>query len=399
MSNMEDLAASLGINLVSETPSAPAPEQSTEPIVGEVENPEVEETAPVEETDVLENNETSTSESEEVATETASVEQGDDVIASEPVAESTETEDESNTGSVEFTEDSVLKAVAEMAGLDELSKDDLLNLFTYEEPVVNDLDPSVKAIQDFISETGKTVEDWFNYQSFNPSEMDDMTVMLTDLKQNYPDLSNEDAQLLLGAKYKQNEDEYSENDIRLGKLQLKMDATNSRKELEKVRQQYAAPARKADDATAFAEADVEPIIDDQWIANMSKTVDSMETLKFNVGDKDFTFGLKSDYRSNLKKANADLENYFVQYVDDKGDWDYNKLSTHRAVVDNIDAIVKSVYQQGLSDGQGTVVKDVVNPSSTAPSSASVNSPSAEDKVRQQILNALQGSDDTLRIRF
>lgn len=396
---MEDLAASLGINLVSGEPSTPAPEQSTEPFVGETENPSLDETAPVEETDVLENNETSTSESEEVATETASVEQGDTSVASEPVAEPTKTEDESNTGSFEYSEDSVLKAVAEMAGLSELSKDDLMNLFTYEEPVVSDLDPSVKAIQDFISETGKTVEDWFNYQSFNPSEMDDMTVMLTDLKQNYPDLSNEDAQLLLGAKYKQNEDEYSENDIRLGKLQLKMDATNSRKELEKVRQQYAAPVRKADDATAFAEADVEPIIDDQWIANMSKTVDSMETLKFNVGDKDFTFGLKSDYRSNLKKANADLENYFVQYVDDKGDWDYNKLSTHRAVVDNIDEIVKSVYQQGLSDGQGTVVKDVVNPSSTAPSSASVNSPSAEDKVRQQILNALQGSDDTLRIRF
>lgn len=178
-----------------------------------------------------------------------------------------------------------------------------------------------------------------------------------------------------------------------------MDATAARAELEKVREQFKAPKVENTTAPEQSEATFESPIDENWIATMSKTVDSMETLKFKVGDKDFNFALKPEYRSELKKANADLENYFVQYIDDAGNWDMNKLSQQRAIVDNIESIVSAVYSQGLSDGQSNVVKEAVNPSAPAANSNSVDTSSAEDKVRQQILNALKGSDDTLRIRF
>ena len=125
----------------------------------------------------------------------------------------------------------------------------------------------------------------------------------------------------------------------------------------------------------------------------------MQTLKFNIGDKEFNFGLDNKYKDTLKKSNADLENYFVQYVGNDGQWDFNKLSSHRAIVDNIDAIAKAIYRQGLSDGQSSVVKEAVNPSSAAPSSGSVDSPSAEDRVRKQLLDALRGGDNTLSIKF
>ena len=229
--------------------------------------------------------------------------------------------------------------------------------------------------------------------------MDDLTVMTSQLRNQYPNLSNEDAHLLLDNKYKLNVDEHSENDVRIGKLQLQMDATSARGELEKVREQFKAPKIENTTDPAIAESAFESPIDENWIDTMSKTVDSMETLKFKVGDKDFNFALKSEYRSDLKKSNADLENYFVQYIDDKGNWDMSKLSTHRAVVDNIESIVSAIYSQGLSDGQSNVVREAVNPSAPAAQSNSTDTSSAEDKVRQQILNALKGSDDTLRIRF
>ena len=60
----------------------------------------------------------------------------------------------------------------------------------------------------------------------------------------------------------------------------------------------------------------------------------------------------------------------------------------------------SAYKQGVSAGTSNVVKQAVNPSDVTPSSSSsTSSASTEDKVRQQILNALQGGDDTLRMKF
>ena len=384
--NLEDLAKSLGVNIVSSQDSQTNTEEqateveATEPIIGQ------------EEPNVLEDNEKNTTDPEEKVVEEA------EAIEPEPITIGTSALEDIT--SVSESDEDLLRAVSEMVGIDNLTKEELVEIFNGEPAEEErELDPTVKVIADFIAETGRTVEDWFKYQSFNPSEMDDWTIMKTELQQKYPDISGEDAQLLLEAKYKQNEDEHNENDVRLGKLQLMMDAKGAREGLEKVRETYRAPERSGKSTTASAAEEVPSLINDAWIANMSKTVDEMETLRFKVGDKDFAFGLDSKYKSSLKKNNADLENYFVQYVDNQGSWDFNRLSQHRAILDNIDAIVKAVYGQGVSDGQSNVVKEAINPSSTAPSSTSIDSSSAEDKVRKQVLNALRGGDDTISIRF
>jgi hypothetical protein len=381
-SELESLAESLGVNLVSspQEGEGQAPEPTSEPVVGGMEQ----------EPNVL-----SETENTQEAEATEQVEEVTEQVTeqySEPEPTEQQTFDSYEAG--------VLKAVSEMVGIEDLTMDELKEIFSGEvDEVTQQLDPEVEAIANFIASTGKSAKDWFAYQSFNPSEMDDMTVMMTDLKMKYPDLSDEDSRLLMDSKYKLNEDEHSENDVRLAKLQLKMDAKSAREGLEKVREAYRAPERTRIDDTANAELSYESPIDDAWVSTMSKTVDSMETLKFNIGDKEFNFGLDNKYKDTLKRSNADLENYFVQYVGNDGQWDFNKLSSHRAIVDNIDAIAKAIYSQGLSDGQSSVVKEAVNPSSAAPSSGSVDSPSAEDRVRKQLLDALRGGDNTLSIKF
>jgi hypothetical protein len=75
-------------------------------------------------------------------------------------------------------------------------------------------------------------------------------------------------------------------------------------------------------------------------------------------------------------------------VNDSGDWNFEKLNAHRAVVDNIDAIVKSVYQQGLSDGQRKVVQTAANVSNdTAQRDPSQGQ---SDGIAEQLRNALGG---------
>lgn len=291
----------------------------------------------------------------------------------------------------------MLSQFNEMLGTSASSVEELRGLLNNEQPEQVQLDPQVEAIAKFVQETGRSVDDWFAYQAFNPSEMDDVAVMTTKLKQEYPDLSDEDAQLLLDSKYKIDEDMYSEGEARVGKLNLKMDAQKARQELEGLKESYAAPKRDSDPAGS---EEIESPITEEWISAMSAEVDAIESLEINIGkDKTFSYGITDEYRATLKDKNAKLDEFFDPYVDDSGNWDIDTLSAHRAIIDNIDEIAASIYAQGLSDGQSKVVKQAVNPSTPNPTGGAVDASDARQKVQQQVLNALRGGDDSLRIKF
>lgn len=408
----ESAAEDLGINLSSTPPSFLTGDEA--PNEEQVESTEqFEET--VEETDVLENEEIPSTEveyEEETDEETDEEEYSDDDLLAELEREQEEDDayyeevsqsedfyddtEEDNISDEEY-EDMLFQAVGEMLGYDGLSKDSLLERLNTQTEAT-ELDPRVKAIADFVAETGRDPQDWFAYQAMNPSEMDDITVMRQQLKQQYPDLSDSDADLLLDNKYKLDEDVHGEQDARLGKLQLSMDAQNARKDLEGLRESYKAPV--AQQTASQEPEDIESPITAEWISQMSEQVDDMEALEFSVGKDDtFSFGLTDSYKSSLKQSQASLDEYFDQYVDDSGNWDFAKLNVHRTLIDNIESIVDAAYKQGISAGTSNVVKQAVNPSNVTPSSNATSASSSEDKVRQQILNALQGGDDTLRLKF
>jgi hypothetical protein len=66
-----------------------------------------------------------------------------------------------------------------------------------------------------------------------------------------------------------------------------------------------------------------------------------------------------------------------------------------AVVDNIDAIVKSAYQQGLGDGQRNIVNKAANVSAAAPQQR-VNTDS--DPIIDQI-SKIMGVNNTLTFKL
>ena len=403
----ENLAESLGINLSSTPPSEALNEEPTESPMAEATEETVESTEEqpteeaVEQTEVLNDDETKSTEVEETTEEPVAEEQTESVDTPELDAKAEdETTEEDNISDEEY-ETMLVQAVGEMLGLEGMDKEQLLErLNTEQTPAPVELDPAVKVIADFVAETGRSVEEWFAYQSLNPSEMDDVSVMRNNLQRQYPDLSNEDADLLLENKYKLDTDLNTEQDARLGALQLKMDAQNARKELESVRSSYLAPVAK-EPVQAPVQEEIESPITSEWISAMSTVADDMEALEFNVGkDQSFAFGISDTYKAELKQSNAKMDEYFDQYISEAGDWDFEKLNVHRTILDNIENIVDAAFKQGLSQGTSNVVKQAVNPSDVNPSSSSTpSSASSEDKVRQQILNALQGGDDTLRMKF
>lgn len=275
-------------------------------------------------------------------------------------------------------ESAVMGFLSEKLGRQISSIDDLSSA-QQEETVA--LDERIASIAKFVEDTGRSPEDWFRYQSLNPESMDDMTAIRIELANSYPNLSFEELSLLSSSKYKVDPDLYTEDEVRLSQLQLKIDGQKARSEINSIRSNYAAPE--------VNEAPSEPqsIINDDWIASMSKEVDALTGLEFDLGeDKTFEFGLDQDYKSQLKNKHARLDSYFDEYINQDGRWDYDKLSSDRAVVDNIDKIVKSAYTKGLGDGQKNLLNTAANVSTDTPKQNSSNNQSSS--LTEQLKQAL-----------
>ena len=250
--------------------------------------------------------------------------------------------------SEEQLQSAVFEYLSEMTGEEITSLDDL-----YEEEETNAVDERVEAIARFVEETGRAPEDWFRFQSLNPEGMDDMTAIRIQMSNEYPNLSLDELNLLVNSKYKVDSDLYSEEEVNLAKLQMKMDGDKARQSIEDIRQGYAAPEYESEA--------IESVIDEQWIADMAQEVDTLEGLEFDLGDNNLLeFNLDDNYRNQLKDKQARLAEYFDPYVREDGSWDYDLLSSHMAVIDNIDRIVKSAYTRGLGDGQRTLVDTASN---------------------------------------
>ena len=287
-------------------------------------------------------------------------------------------------------ETNVTKFIGEKLGIELDNLDQLTEILNAPKQTA-EIDERVKAIADFVSETGRDPKDWFTYQSLNPSEMDDLSAVKLQMAVEYPNLDQEEINMLMGSKYKIDEDLHSEDEIKLSKLQLKIDAQKSRKEIEQVRDSYKAPIREE-------KSDVQEVqspITKEWIATMSNEVDSLDALTFEVGDTEFNFGIKPEYRNELKKKNENIDQFFDQYVGQDGDWDFEMLNAHRTVIDNIDDIAKSLYNQGLSDGQRKLVEKTANVDVSGPKPTGVK---AVDSVREQILAALS-NDSAMKFKL
>jgi hypothetical protein len=253
------------------------------------------------------------------------------------------------------------------------------------------IDERVKAIADFVEETGRDPYDWFRYQSINPSEMDDLSAVKMQLAVDYPNLSNEDINLLVASKYKVDEDIFSDDEVRLAKIQLKIDADKAKRDIETLRENYRMPVKQEEPQ----EYEVQSPIDENWVRTMSQEVDALEALTFDLNGQEFNFGLNDQYKSSLKDKNARLDEFFDQYVDESGSWDFETLNAHRALLDNIDEIASAIYKQGLSDGQRNLVEKAANVDVTSPRVAESKN---ADSVAAQIFNYLNGNDG-LRLKI
>jgi len=247
------------------------------------------------------------------------------------------------------------------------------------------LDERVAKIAEFVETTGRGPEDWFRYQSLNPSEMDDLTAVRVSLASDYPNLSSQEIGLLVRNSYKLDPEKHDSEAVQLSQLQLKVDAQKARQDISELRDRYMAPTE--DRQT------LDPIVDEQWVQSMGQQVDGLTGLEFDLGnDKSFTFGFNDDHRSGIKNGNANIEEFFDPFLNEDGSFNMDALSTHMAVTQNIDSIVKAAYQQGMGDGQRGLVDKAANVSTASPNQGGQMNASnpLSDQVRDIMRNGSSG---------
>jgi len=273
-------------------------------------------------------------------------------------------------------EEAVFSFLSERLGRDVQSLDDLAQQSQPE------LDERIAVIADFVSKTGRDPMDWFKYQSTNPSEMDDMTAIATHMRTQYPDLSDKEINVLMKNKYTVDADLHDESEVQMGQIQMKLDAKAARDAISEMRDGFQMPVQEA--------ASEEPFINEEWISKMTSSVNELEGLQFDLGEgNDFKFGFQENYKKSLIDKNARLDEYFDPYVDNNGNWDYELLSSHRALIDNIDTIAKEIYKKGLGDGQRNLVTQAANVSTTQPNSQGEQT--TENPLTQQLKDAMMGN--------
>ena len=272
----------------------------------------------------------------------------------------------------------VFEFLSERLGRNIDSLDDL----QVQEQEQRELDERIEAIANFVQDTGRDPQDWFIYQQLNPSEMDDFTAIQVQMATEYPNLSQDEIGMLVSSKYKLDPDQHSDEEVKLSQLQMKIDAENARKGIDEMRLQYQAPELES--------VESESIIDESWISGMAEELDSMEGIEFDLGNgRSFTFGMDDRYKGQLAEKNARLDEFFDPYVREDGSWDYDTLNMHRALIDNADKIIQSVYRQGMADAQRSVVQNAANATPTSPNQGS-NQNNGPDPLTQQLREALMG---------
>lgn len=312
---------------------------------------------------------------------------------SQEVEEQSSLNDEDYDVSEQELQEMAISMVSEMLGYEDLTLEQLSEIINKEpEAPQLQIDERLQPILDFVEKTGRSPEDWFRYQQLNPSEMDDLSAVRLSIQNDYPDLTAQEVDRLMNRKYKLDPERFDEDEIADSALQLKIDATKARKDISSLRDGFTMPVE-----TATTQGEIESPFDESWYSNMQEQTSALEAVEFELPNgKQFNYGLRDEYRQQLVDKNSRLEEFFDQYVQNNGTWDIDKLNMHQTVVDNIDEIVKSVYQQGLSDGQRKVVSNASNVQAQSPS----NTPQqgGQDAQMERLLRELGGGNNIMNIK-
>tara|TARA_R100001594_G_scaffold8963_2_gene22352 strand:+ start:893 stop:2080 length:1188 start_codon:yes stop_codon:yes gene_type:complete len=244
----------------------------------------------------------------------------------------------------------------------------------------------------FVSETGRSPEDYFKTQTQNYDEMTDSDVIKEYLSLENPNLSQREIDLFFDSTYKQNEDKYSSEEKELGGIHLKRDVSKAKEELKELQEEYWSPQQLSDN---YSDEEIQQMEMEQrermedFYDKMDEELDSIESLTFKINDKEsFDYQLTDEDKRVVGQTLANLDDFFEPYMDEDGNMDREALALDMMAMKLQDKIVRSVANQYRSKGSEQVLRDIKNPS-FEPAKVSSNN-QGDNSIEKQISNQIFG---------
>ena len=274
----------------------------------------------------------------------------------------------------------VLQYLSEKLGRDINSFDDLNN---NNQPVEsNDFaSDQLKVINDYIKNTGRTVQDYINTQTVDLSNVSDEAVLREYIRLDNPKLTDAELNDYLTETYRTDKEKHSAREMNAGKVQLTKDAKAARDYFNQIKQEYAMPSESKQQVLSDEDRQA-------WIGEMSNEVDDLDGISFPINDKgeEYVYQLDDTARDEIKGYNSNLDTFFDKYVDESGKWDFDKLNTDMYILNNIDKIIRGVANQYRSKGTENVINEIKNPSfAQDKQEAPQRQQTTLDMLRKQIL--------------
>tara|TARA_R100001163_G_scaffold65333_1_gene62156 strand:- start:2004 stop:3194 length:1191 start_codon:yes stop_codon:yes gene_type:complete len=218
----------------------------------------------------------------------------------------------------------------------------------------------------FVSETGRSPQDYFKTQTQNYDEMSEADVIKEYLSLENPELSQKEIDLFFDSTYKLNEDKYSPEETELGKIHLKRDVSKARGELKELQEEYWSPEKSGDTYSDEELQNMEAEVDkarETFYNDMDEELDSIESLTFKINDNEsFDYKLTDEDKQVVGEAMSNLDDFFEPYMDEQGNLDKESLALDMMAMKLQDKIVRSVASQYRSKGSEQVLQDIKNPS-------------------------------------
>lgn len=277
----------------------------------------------------------------------------------EPSGSSLKTNDKPETTDVvpEVTEEMILKSLSEKLGKEVTSFDDLTQKQV-------ELDPDIKAINEWKEKTGRPIEDFFKYQK-DYSEVSDLDIAREILQIEYPTFTKEEINLEL-ERFTPSEDDF-DTDAAKKSLELKKLAIKGRKTLESFKAELSEPSTsnltpEVKQKLEFADNIQKQIESNkgqqkEYSDNILKTSLSTESMKLNLSDDlSIDFKISEDDR----KAIPSLINEMPHWRNEDGGWNHKAVVDDAIKIKHFDKIVQLAYEQGLNSGTDNIIKDAKN---------------------------------------
>ena len=293
-----------------------------------------------------------------------------EIIESSLKSDSHEEQGDQEAESQEYEDDSydkTLSTLNETYGTDYDNLDELLDDLEAEKNNVGFANEQVEELNRFVSETGRSPQDFFKTQTQNYDEMSDSNIIKEYLSLENPELTQKEIDLFFDSTYKLDENKYNSEETELGKVHLKRDVSKARQELKELQQEYWSPEKNED---GYSEEEFQQIQQEQdqaretFYNDMDKELDDIDSLTFEINEsgESFNYQLTEEDKQVVGEAISNLDDFFDPYMDEDGNIDKESLALDIMAMKLQGKIIKSVASQYRSKGSEQVLRDIKNPS-------------------------------------